>query len=124
METLIFRASKLSFFLLLVLAFPIVMNIEYILDLWLTEVPEHTAIFIKLSLIYLLIDSVSYSLIIAVQATGKIKKYQILVGTFIFLTLPLSYGVLNLGGSPESVFYVLIGVTFLTLVIRMFFVKK
>lgn len=124
MQLLIFRASKLSFFLLFILSFPIIMNIEYILNLWLSEVPKHTSTFIQLGFIYLLIDSISYSLIIAVQATGKIKQYQIFIGSFIFLSLPLSYVVLKLGGPPESVYYVLITVTLLTLVFRMFFVKK
>lgn len=124
MQLLIFRSSKLSFFLLFILSFPIILNTEYILNLWLTVVPEHTVIFIQLAFVYLMIDSVSYSLIIAVQATGKIKKYQMILGTFIFLNLPIAYLVLRLGGSPESVYYVLISVTFLTLVFRMFFVKN
>lgn len=123
MQLLIFRASKLSFFLLFILSFPIIMNIEYVLNIWLSEVPKHTSTFIQLGFIYLLIDSISYSLIIAVQATGKIKQYQILIGSFIFLSLPVSYVVLKLGAPPESVYYVLITVTFLTLVFRMFFVK-
>lgn len=124
MQLLIFRSSKLSFFLLFILSFPIILNTDYILNLWLTVVPEHTVIFIQLAFVYLMIDSISYSLIIAVQATGKIKNYQIVIGTFIFLSLPFSYLVLKLGGSPESVYYVLISVTFLTLVFRMFFVKN
>src|SRR5690554_168901 len=124
MQLLIFRSSKLSFFLFFIFSFPIILNTEYILNLWLTVVPEHSVIFIQLAFIYLMIDSISYSLIIAVQATGKIKKYQLILGTFIFLNLPIAYLVLRLGGRPESVYYVLISVTFLTLVFRMFFVKN
>jgi len=124
MQLLIFRSSKLSFFLFFILSFPIILNTDYILNLWLTVVPEHTVIFIQLAFFYLMIDSISYSLIIAVQATGRIKNYQIIIGTLIFLSLPISYLVLKLGGRPESVYYVLISVTFLTLVFRMFFVKN
>lgn len=123
MQVLIFRASKLSFFLLFILSFPVMLNIDYILNLWLEDVPEHTSDFVRLGFIYLLIDSISYSLIIAVQATGKVKWYQIIIGSLIFLNLPVSYLVLKLGGSPESVYCVLIVITFLTLVFRMFFVK-
>ncbi|MGB6084280.1 oligosaccharide flippase family protein [Moheibacter sp.] len=124
MQLLIFRSSKLSFFLFFILSFPIILNTEYILNLWLTVVPEHSVIFIQLAFIYLMIDSISYSLIIAVQATGKIKNYQIIIGTLIFLNLPICYLVLRMGGSPESVYFVLIAVTFLTLLFRMFFVKN
>lgn len=123
MQNLIFRSAKLSFYLLLILSIPVIINAEYILHLWLKTVPEHTVNFVKLSLIYILIDSLSYSLMIAVQATGKIKKYQIVIGTLIFLNLPVSYLFLKLKFPPEAIFLVLIGITFLTLIFRMFFVK-
>ena len=123
MQNLIFRSAKLSFYLLLILSIPVIINAEYILRLWLKTVPEHTVNFVKLSLIYILIDSLSYSLMIAVQATGKIKKYQIVIGTVIFLNLPVSYLFLKLKFPPEAIFLVLIGITFLTLIFRMFFVK-
>jgi O-antigen/teichoic acid export membrane protein len=124
MQKLISRSSKFSFFLLLILVLPVLLNVDYLLKIWLNTVPDYTGIFVKLSLIYIMIDSISYSLITAVQASGKIKWYQIILGTFIFLNFPISYFVLKLGGAAESVFYILIIITFLTLVFRMFFVKK
>ncbi len=123
MQNLIFRSAKLSFYLLLILSIPVIINVEFVLNFWLKTVPEHTVNFVRLSLIYILIDSISYSLMIAVQATGKIKKYQIVIGTLIFMNLPVSYLFLKLKFPPEAIFLVLIGITFLTLIFRMFFVK-
>ena len=123
-QSLVFRSAKFSYLLLIILVSPIFINIDYILYIWLKNAPEYSAIFIQLSLIYLLIDSLSFSLIKAVQATGRIKYYQIVLGTLTFMSLPLSYIALKYGGSPETVFIVLIIVTFSTLLTRMFFVKK
>lgn len=124
MKKLIFSTSKFSFFLLLIIGMPVIINIDFILQLWLKDVPEKTSIFVVLSIIYIMIDSISYSLITAVQATGKIRNYQAIVGSFIFLTLPLSYTYLLFFNIPEGVFYILILITFLTLAIRMMFLKK
>jgi O-antigen/teichoic acid export membrane protein len=124
MEKLIYRSSKFSFYMILILSIPMILNIDFLLNLWLKDPPPKISTFVTLSMVYLLIDSISYSLIISVQASGKIKWYQIIVGSFIFLTLPVSYVVLFYGGSPESVYFVLISITFGTLILRMFFVKS
>lgn len=124
MKKLIYSTSKFNFFLLLIIGTPVIINIDFILQLWLKDVPEKTSIFVVLSIIYIMIDSISYSLITAVQATGKIRNYQAIVGSFIFLTLPLSYTYLLFFNIPEGVFYILILITFLTLILRMVFVKK
>ncbi|MGB3343730.1 MAG: oligosaccharide flippase family protein [Aequorivita sp.] len=123
-QSLIFHSAKFSFYLLLVLSIPVIINTQYILSLWLETVPQYSVNFVRLSLIYILIDSISYSLIIAIQATGKIKKYQIIIGTLIFMNLPISYVLLKLNYPPESVFIVLIIVTLLSLIFRMFFVQN
>ena len=50
---LIFQTSKFSYFLVIVLVLPILFTIDEILDIWLKEVPEYTAIFCRLILVYL-----------------------------------------------------------------------
>lgn len=43
MMTLIFQGARLSFYMLLILALPVLVNTHYILNIWLNIVPEHTA---------------------------------------------------------------------------------
>ncbi|MGJ1410682.1 oligosaccharide flippase family protein [Sphingobacterium thalpophilum] len=124
MHNLIFMSSKISFFLLIIIVFPIWFHLDFLLSSWLGIVPQGTLDFVKLSFIYLLIDSISYPLITAVQATGKVKRYQVFLGSFIFLSLPLSYLALKFGMEAKSVFYILIFITFSSLIIRMFFLKN
>ena len=110
--------------MLLIISVPIYINIDYILKVWLTNVPNHTSNFVRFALLFILIDSLSFSLIKAIQASGKIKYYQIVVGTLICLNLPISYLFLKLGFQPEIVFIILVIITVMSLGVRMFFVKK
>lgn len=124
MKKVVFTSSKFSFYLLVILICPFLIHVEQILSLWLGIVPASAAVFCQLALISLLIDAISGSLMIAVQATGKVKWYQIILGSFIFLNLPISYLILYRGGEDYYVFIVLIIITLLTLIFRLFFLKK
>jgi len=121
---LISQGAKFSFFLMLIIVTPILLNTDYILNFWLKTPPEHTTVFVQLCLINILIDCLSGSLMTGAQATGKIKWYQIIVGTLVFLNLPISYFVLKLGAKPYSVYYVSIFISIISLQFRLYFLKK
>lgn len=123
MHKLIIQSSKFSFLLMLILVAPIIFNTDFILNLWLKKSPEHTAVFIQLSLISVLIDCISGPLMVAVQATGKIRNYQIIIGSLIILTLPIAALWLYLGGEAKVVFYSIILVNILSFISRLFFLK-
>ena len=91
MMQLIVYSSKYSFFLLLLLSLPVLLETDYILSIWLKEVPPHSAVFLRLVILNSLIASLSGPLVAAVLAVGKIKWYQIVIGGFSLLTLPESY---------------------------------
>lgn len=104
MHKLIIQSAKFSSFILLILLIPICANINYVLSLWLVVVPEHTANFIILVLLYSLFDCYASPLITGVLAEGDIKKYEIAL-TFIYLTNFISsYVFLRMGLQPEWVF--------------------
>ena len=100
------------------------MNIDYILELWLENPPKYTSLFVKLALINLLIDCISGPLITGAQATGKIKWYQITIGSFILLCVPISYVLLKFYPQPEIVFLVIIIINLFALLFRVFFLNK
>ena len=70
---LIFQSAKFSYFLMFLITFPIICNVDYILELWLKNPPKYTAVFVSLCLINLLIECISGPLMIGAQATGSIK---------------------------------------------------
>lgn len=123
MHKLIIQSSKFSFLLMLLLVAPILFNTDFVLNLWLKNPPEFTASFVQLSLIGVLIDCISGPLMVAVQATGKIKIYQITIGSLIILTLPLAVVWLHYGGKPVVVYYSVILINILSFLARLFFLK-
>lgn len=124
MTSLIIRSSKFSFYLLFLLSLPIILEVDQILKLWLRNVPSYAPIFTVLILVVILITSISGPLKIAVQATGKIAVYQAVIGTLLFMTLPISYYFLKLGYPPEVTLYITIVIEILALIFRFFFLKK
>lgn len=104
MHKLIVKSAKFGFFILLILIMPICANINYILGLWLVEVPEHTANFIVLVLLYSLLDCYGHPLITGVLAEGDIKRYEIALTIIYFLNFVASYVFLKMGMQPEIVF--------------------
>jgi len=121
---LIFQSSKYSFFLMLIITLPILLNTEYILTLWLKTPPPYTVSFVQLCLVNVLIDCISGPLMIGAQATGKIKIYQIIIGTMIFLNLPFSYFFLKISNNFLYVYYVSIVISSFSLIFRLLFLKK
>lgn len=105
MMFLIFKSARFSFYILSILVIPILLNTEYILKLWLETVPNYSVIFLQLSLIYMLSESLANPLITAQLATGKIRNYQIVVGGILLMNFPIGYVGLRLGYSPEVVYY-------------------
>ena len=124
MHRLIYASAKFSAFLLIILAVPIMIETPYILQFWLGDYPEYTVNFLRIILTISIFESTTYSLMIANQATGRVKKYQAVVGGILLLIVPLSYVVLKLGGSPESVFFVHLGVSMFAQAVRLLFMRN
>lgn len=100
---LIFQGARLSYYILLILALPILCNTHYIIQIWLGEVPDSTVLFVQLILIFTMSESLAGPLITAMLATGKIRDFQIIVGGLNLLNIPISYIILKLGAIPEMV---------------------
>lgn len=124
MMSLIFQSSKYSFFLLYIIALPVLLETEYILKLWLKTVPDYTSIFCKLIVIDALIGCVSYPLMVASQATGRIRLYQFVVGTLLLLNLPLTYIFFKFKFGPEYSMYVSIILSIIALATRLIMLKR
>lgn len=123
LHNLIFRSSRFSFYLLLILSLPVMMETETILNIWLKEVPPHTVNFIRLTLCIGLVDSVSNPLITAAQATGRIKVYQIVVGGILLFIVPISYIALKMGFAPESVILVHLSMVIIAQTARLLMIR-
>lgn len=123
MMTLVFQGARLSFYMLLLLSLPVFLNTSFLLELWLKNVPDYSVDFVQLSLIVVMCESLSNPLTTAMLATGKIKKYQIVVGGLLMLNVPLSYVFLKLGFSPNVVLVVAIFIALVCLLARLYMLR-
>ena len=104
---LMYTMSKLSFIFLFILSVPIILNIDYILHLWLGNVvPEHTANFVVLIILTNFLNNLNAPLSNVVYATGKMRNYEVTFSGINLLIIPISFIILKLGAPAETAFVV------------------
>ena len=120
---LINKSSLLSFYLLFVFAFPIILCADTIFELWLVNVPNYTVIFCTLIIISQMISALSSPLWMLAHATGNIKSYQITLTVLGLLIIPACYFILRNGYPPYYILAFQIFLSFMTFIYRLWFAK-
>lgn len=120
LNKLIFRGTSYSFYLMLILSMPVLVNTHFILSVWLVDVPYYAVEFVQLAIILSLCDTLYRPLLTAHLATGKIKKLQIIVGLVNLLNLPFSYILLKNGFDVLCTMWVAIIISIITLFLRIY----
>ena len=121
---LVFQGARFSCYLLLLISIPALITTSDFLTLWLNLVPEHTIIFVRLVLIYTIIEAMSFTMVTLMLATGKIRNYQLIVGGCQMLNFPLAYLVLRLGMHPFVTYLISIVVALICLATRLIMLHK
>ena len=124
MFNLVYRSSKMSFFLILVCSLPLIIEAPAIIQLWLGQTPDYVISFVRIIVIISAVDAMSTPLMTAIHATGDIRLYQIVVGVTMILTLPISWIFLKLGYNANVVFYVSLVLSTISLFIRLAIANK
>jgi len=124
MLTLVMNVARFSFFLMFFFSLPLIFETDFLLSLWLVEIPDYTSVFIKLIIINLLVDAFTFPMGTSIQATGRIKYYQIAIGGVISLNLPFSFLLFKLGYPPEASIIVSIALSFISLFVRVVLIKR
>lgn len=124
LQRLVYISCRYSYFLLFTLSLPILFETDIILKTWLVDVPEHALPFTRLILIILLVECMSKPIMTTINATGKIRNYQFVVGTLQLLVIPFSYSLLLLFKIPELVFVVYLVIAVFSLFVRLYMVKN
>ncbi|MDR2554048.1 MAG: hypothetical protein LBC64_01350 [Fibromonadaceae bacterium] len=88
---IIIRSSKFCFLLSFVFTAPLILQIDFILKIWLKEVPEYANIFCMLSLINCLMYTYSMPIWQGIISTGNNKKFRIVDGVMNMLIFLLTY---------------------------------
>ena len=123
LRKLISNTSKYSYLLLFMLVCPLCFNIDFLLRVWLKNVPEYTSVFCIFILIYALLETLSAPMWMTVQATGKIRTYQLVISCVIGLNVFISYAFLKSGFSPFIVLQIKCSLDVVYLAVRLWFMR-
>ena len=121
---LIIQTSKFSYYMIFALTLPILLNMEFILNVWLKEVPDYCVAFCSITLIYYLVESLCGPLWTATWATGNIRNYQITLALIRILTLPATYFLLKYGMEPYTILIAWVIVNTAGYIYRLFYLRK
>lgn len=117
---LIYRGSRLTFCLMLILCLPLIIETPMILSVWLKEVPEGSVLFLRLLLVIVVVQKCTSPLATAVSSTGQIKRYETMVNGLMLAILPIGYFVLKFGGAPWTVFVVYLIIAILAFIVNLY----
>lgn len=124
MFSLIFNGSKLTFFLMWVIALPLLLEMEMILSIWLKNIPPDAVLFTQLNIIESLILSLSLPLATAARAPGKMRTYELTLGIIQLSIFFASWILLKIGYPAYSVFVVAIVVNIVMFFVRLVIVSN
>lgn len=124
MNKLIFSGAKYSYFLMFFFALPICLETEQILNIWLHKVPEYSIVFVRLTFVASLCTVTADTLVRVMFATGKIKKYQIVVGLIGLMNFPITYLAFKFGCPPWAAYVIYAFIYFVLIFVRLFLVKE
>lgn len=124
MYRLVFSSSKLSFYLLFLITTPILLHTDFILNIWLKNVPEYCVLFTRLVLIELLISSAYVPIAQINQASGNIRNYQLAISLIFLASFILTYVLFKIGFPAYSTFLLSISLAIIGLFVRVYILKQ
>lgn len=117
--------SKYSFMLIWLVSFPVLLQTEFLLKLWLgNKLPEGAVVFTQLMIVYMLFEALSGPMWVAVQASGSIKRYQIEISCLLGSAFLFSFIALKSGFPAVCVPVINAAVNMGALVYRLFYLQR
>ncbi len=98
--------SKMAFFLGIIVGLPILFELPYLLDIWLTEVPDYAIMFCRYEVVQQLIASFTVALVTMITGKGDIRSFQLFSSLTYILRLPIIYILLCFFANPELAYWV------------------
>jgi O-antigen/teichoic acid export membrane protein len=124
MLRLAFRGAKASYFLMFLFTLPFMLEMPLVLSLWLKQPPEYTVLFTRLIMVNVLVNSISYPVVTMAMATGKIKIYDLVLGSIQIISFITAWIILSMGAAVYSVFILSICVDIMMFFARLLLTKR
>lgn len=124
MKILINASTRYSFYILWIIFLPVLLQTEFILHLWLGEIPKYSVNFVQLLGIIAIINALDNPMYVSIGAVGSLKKIVSLTSFLSILTIPIAYLLLKQGHTIEVVAKVILAVTIIIYIIHIIYMKK
>ena len=124
MKKLVLSGNKITFLIFLTLCIPVIIEREFILSLWLVEVPDYASIVVLLVLLDTIVSLMSSTFNLAIRATGKIKNYEISVNSIHIIGFPLSFILLYTGFDFDSVLILWVVLSIIALFLECYWLNR
>lgn len=108
METLVNYCAMFSIILFSIFVIPLLLELPYILKLWLVTPPLHTINITRIAIIVCWVGVINSTLTMPIHATGKIKALSFWGGTLHLLTVPVAYLLVQVWNTPETAYYIIL----------------
>lgn len=115
---------KYTTFMFALIAIPLMIEAEFILDVWLDTVPAYAVIFSQFCLAAQMLDKFTWQIGNAIRAAGRIKEYQITSGLLPIVGIVISYFVFKAGYGPISIYIVNLITLSALAIVRLWFGKR
>lgn len=103
LQTLIFKGARFSYYLMLLISLPVMLNTQYLIRLWLGQVPDETVLFLRIMLINTLLYGLTNTIGTARGASGKIRNYTLANNIVKVFAIPVSYVLYCHGAIPQTI---------------------
>lgn len=124
-KKLMFTISKFIFLSIYIVALPIMVEVSYVLRLWLgNEIPEYSEIFTVLVLIIALVDILITPIAMMISASGKIGRFNFWYSIIGISVLPIVYFFLKVGYNPVSVYVISLFLSMVMVFVSVVILKK
>lgn len=124
MIILTFAACKYPSLLLGLFAIPLVVAMQYVLEIWLKEVPDNTVVFCRLMILSTIFNQLTMGLTTAIEATGKVKLLHMIIGSMHIISIPVAYVLFKIGYPPQTIFWCIVVEEFIAAIFRLVLAKK
>ncbi|MBR6868969.1 MAG: lipopolysaccharide biosynthesis protein [Bacteroidales bacterium] len=121
---LTYRGSRFAFYIMFLIALPVILEAEFVFTLWLGNVPEHTVNFNRIALIDCSMGLFSSVFATVQNASGNIRNFSFFLSLNSLLQFPLAWLFFRIGFPPEIIYFIIMASVIANIVITHHFVSR
>ena len=108
MSSLILSGIRFNLLFILIITIPLIFCTDFILGLWLKEVPEECALFCRILMMATIVSSIAQLLLAGIQATGELKLTSIVRNIMYIITPLILYVIFSCRDTIPAVAYIVV----------------